>query len=211
MTEIETIHRHLVGTAADKYPSLHRLLVQQGPMFIPRRLAESLFVFLARTLINQRLSAQVANTIWQRLVKLAQAKQKPTREIFAAEYEDAIRKAGVSSGKTKALLAMRDMFADQQLGEEGLLRQADYQAVSELVTGLWGFGQWSADMTAIFYLGMPDIWPSKDGALARGLHSIFNGTPPLPLPSIAADFAPYRSYLALHIWRFLDQSKAKAS
>ena len=59
--------------------------------------------------------------------------------------------------------------------------------------------QWSADMLAIFFVALPDVWPAGDGAVDRGIRAL------LPrrrhTGKAAALYRPHRSYLALHIWR----------
>ena len=39
---------------------------------------------------------------------------------------------------------------------------------------MWGFGRWSADMLAIFYLGRLDVWPSTDGGIKTACKIFFN-------------------------------------
>jgi DNA-3-methyladenine glycosylase II len=53
-------------------------------------------------------------------------------------------------------------------------------------------------MLAIFYCRELDIWPEGDLAVVRGLKRFARRRQP---NRIAALFAPYRSLLALYMWR----------
>jgi DNA-3-methyladenine glycosylase II len=71
------------------------------------------------------------------------------------------------------------------------------------ITGLWGFGDWSAEMIAIFYLGRTNIWSEKDLILNKGINQICEQCELTP-HELLEIVDPYQSYLALHIWRYKD-------
>jgi hypothetical protein len=68
----------------------------------------------------------------------------------------------------------------------------------------WGIGQWTADMTSIFYFGEPDVWPEGDMAVYRALCRLTGNRSKASRATVASAFAPYRSFLALYLWRYLD-------
>ena len=43
----------------------------------------------------------------------------------------------------------------------------------EEINKIWGFGRWSADMIAIFYLGRMDVWPETDGGILKACKAVF--------------------------------------
>jgi DNA-3-methyladenine glycosylase II len=57
-------------------------------------------------------------------------------------------------------------------------------------------------MAAIFYFRDADVWPAGDISVQRAFAK-FSG--PLRPADAAERFAPYRSILALHMWRLLDE------
>lgn len=70
------------------------------------------------------------------------------------------------------------------------------------ISGIWGFGRWSADMISIFYLGRPDIWPETDTGIKRTAELIFR----------TADHAAIKNYVrgnetitALYLWEILNR------
>ena len=67
-----------------------------------------------------------------------------------------------------------------------------------------GIGQWTADMTSIFYFRDPDVWPEGDVGVQRGLAMIIGKRSRRTVLRIANAFSPYRSFLALYMWRVLD-------
>ena len=93
-------------------------------------------------------------------------------------------------------------LAGQLDGED--LGQMTHLGRSQRLTAIWGVGQWTADMMGIFYFGDADIWPDGDSAARKQLAMLANADE--STIDIATHFAPYRSYLALYMWR---QTKTK--
>ncbi len=79
----------------------------------------------------------------------------------------------------------------------------DEQEYRQCITNLWGFGDWSAEMIAIFYLGRTNIWSEKDLILNKGINEICSESNITP-DELLKLIDPYQSYLALHIWRNKD-------
>ena len=78
------------------------------------------------------------------------------------------------------------------------LAALDHAARSERLCRIWGIGPWSCDMLAIFYCRDLDVWPEGDLAVQRVFRSYIGRRKPA---KAAAAFAPYRSVLALYMWR----------
>ena len=79
----------------------------------------------------------------------------------------------------------------------------DDETYKKTITSLWGFGDWSAEMIAIFYLGKTNIWSEKDLILNKGINQICDQCKLTP-DELLKIVDPYQSYLALHIWRHKD-------
>ena len=58
-------------------------------------------------------------------------------------------------------------------------------------------------MALIFYFHLPDVWPEGDVAVQRTFKRLIGRRKP---KKAVARFAPYRSYLALSMWRLVDAS-----
>ena len=68
-----------------------------------------------------------------------------------------------------------------------------------------GLGDWTAGIIALFYVGHEDVFPEGDGSLKRAI-SIINDQMPRKKRQVfdPENAKPYRSYLALYLWRALD-------
>ncbi|MGV0005639.1 MAG: hypothetical protein ACNYPG_03295 [Candidatus Porifericomitaceae bacterium WSBS_2022_MAG_OTU9] len=142
------------------------------------------------------MSGQPAVAIWQRLW---QCSGGDLQGLCDSSGSKKLKACGLSSSKIKALLQLRSAFAEGLVCEDQL-RRMDHAKRSELITSLWGFGQWSADMLAIFYFRDPDVWSPGDLALCREMQHASNGSI-RKQKSILSAFTSKKSYLCLQLWR----------
>jgi DNA-3-methyladenine glycosylase II len=63
-------------------------------------------------------------------------------------------------------------------------------------------------MIAIFYFGMKDVWSNEDLSLRRALNVVAGGDAKIEA-AILEHTAPYKSYLALHLWKAVDTKVIK--
>jgi len=201
--KLKDIHAYLIERAEQFCPELLEHLHAHGPMFIPRRLSESLFLFLARMEAAKTLSAELTDSIWARLLRLSEQGGEARADAFDREFDSGGFAPKLTQEQRDVLRHLRQLFLDGLIDEQRL-HQGDYQMVRKVVSGLWGYADWSADMTAIFYFGLPDIWCEGDSSLQSGLRQILHDDHHENMEEIIAAFSPFRTYLALHIWRFLD-------
>ena len=195
------IHKKLLESAASRYPDLHKMIDLNGVIEIHPGKASELFDYLARTVVGQQLSVTAAKTIWQRVEQLAESRKVSEAALFSLENEEEIRSCGLSRSKFKAICGLTQAIKSGSLDGQQLL-SAEYEQVLEMITALWGFGSWSADMCAISFCGLKDIYPEKDVSIVNGLQKVC-GTKDSS-EQIAQAFSPYRSYLCHHIWRGMD-------
>ena len=181
---------------AGPFPPLRQLLVANGHVPLPRRRSACLYDAMARTLVGQQLSNHAAKAIWQRLWDVS--KGEPYA-LCGPSGDRKLRSCGLSATKARALLELRAAFAKGVIQERAMLK-LEHQQRSAVITSLWGFGQWSADMLAIFYFRDPDIWSPGDLALRRGLEHVSAGSVRRQR-AILSQFTPKKSYLCLHLWR----------
>lgn len=194
-----SIHNRFLVIAPDLSPALHDALDRLGPMELPVRNATPFPVHLARSVAGQQLSVKAARSIWER-VETACA-QTPLIEAFCEGRAEELRACGLSNAKVKTLLAIGQAAREGRLDGEALRSLSPAQRAAEL-TSLWGVGQWTADMANMFWFGEPDIWPDGDVAARKTLERLTS--PRRKTVRTAERFAPYRSYLALYMWRWVD-------
>ena len=202
MNEIEIrAHGHLLETSKIYSTILHRLILDNGPVSLKRRPTGSLFEFLLRTVVGQQLSTTVASKIWARLDNQRKILGVTLYDLLTDDNADAIRGCGVSKNKARALIGLREKFEHKSLTEKSLLH-ANYKDTVTIITAQWGLGQWTADMCAIFFCGMADIFPAGDAAIIKGTNILCEKK--MTIEEFSVPFSPYRSYLSQHIWLALD-------
>lgn len=199
--EAAEIHHRFVGLAEGFSPALASDLEAVGPLTLPERSADGLGRFLSRAVVGQQLSTAVARVIWSRIEALAPDAGEEILEVFQPDNADALRACGVSRAKVKALTAIREAAMAGWLGEEALRAMAPDERGRQL-KAIWGIGQWTCDMAAIFHFGDLDIWPEGDAAVARTFARYIGRRKPA---TTAARFAPQRSVLALYLWAIMNR------
>jgi DNA-3-methyladenine glycosylase II len=193
-------HTRLVAAAASLSSSLREALIRTGPLWFPEREDHGLAIYLARAVVGQQLSTHAARTIWARLEARATAAEEPLLALLRADNTAALRACGVSANKAKALIAIAEAAAAGRL-DAAPVRAMDHRARSEHLCGIWGIGQWTSDMVSIFYCRDADVWPAGDASVRRTFATFIGRRKP---ENAVRRFAPYRSILALHMWRLLD-------
>ena len=194
------IHKRMLDVATAVAPALAQPLRDFGSVGFPQREDHGLGNFLARAVIGQQISTHAARSIWGRIEDAAAAAEQSVAMFCIADNAAALKACGVSRNKIKALCCIREAELEGMLSSVEV-RAMDDAARAAHLTSIWGIGQWSCDMAAIFYCRSPDIWPLGDVAVQRTFKRYLGRRSPA---RAAARFTPYRSYLALHMWRIVN-------
>jgi len=149
--------------------------------------------------VGQQLSTKAAQSIWSRVAEAAASESRPL-DFFTPENTARLRACGLSGAKVEALLGLRFAAAEGQVDARALGRKSHAERAGTL-TRLRGIGPWTADMVSMFFFRDPDIWPLGDLAVRKTFERYVGDHKRLDLHSGAALFAPYRSFLALYMWR----------
>ena len=196
------IHSHLIEVSKKHCKPLQKLLQKNGVIEINVPKNFPLFDCLTQTVIEQQLAYSAAKTIWQRLNKAASSADQTLFQFCNQKNRANLKKIGLSGNKIKAILGARSAIKNGDLNADDL-SVMNYEKLHKTITSLWGFGNWSVDMIAIFYYGMTNIWSDQDLILNRGIKSLCEKTDLSP-EDLLQLVNPYQSYLALHIWRYKD-------
>ena len=198
----DAIHGHLVRIADDVSARLADALRIVGPVTLDDRSRDGIGYFLSRAVVGQQLSTKAARSIWRRVISTASADGLSVTALFTATNADRLRQCGVSRAKVRALCGIRDAEQAGRLSSKSLSALDQAERTRQL-RALFGVGPWTCDMASIFYYRCPDIWPEGDVAVQRTFRRLIGPRKPEPL---ARRFTPYRSYLALSMWRLVDRT-----
>ena len=198
----DKIHNHLLKISAKHCKPLESIIKANGPINIEIPADLELFDCLAQTVVEQQLSYKSAKSIWNKIKTSSEQRKIKLIDYFDTEYIANIRKDGLSKNKIKAILGAKKAVDDGEITLKRLSEMNDIE-FKKSITSLWGFGDWSAEMIAIFYLGRTNIWSEKDLILNKGINQICDQCELTP-DELLTLVDPYQSFLALHIWRHKD-------
>ena len=159
------------------------------------------FASLLRIIINQQVSVQAGQAIWQGLENGIKA---PTPEVILEVSIEDLRGCGLSRAKAGCAKELAGAILDGSLDLDGLKRLDD-DGVLEQLTRIKGIGRWTAEIYLMFALGRPDIWPSGDLALAvaaERLLDLAERPDPKKLEVIAEAWRPWRTSAAVMLWHY---------
>ncbi len=179
-------------------PVLAKIIAAVGPCTL--RPGGDPFTLLVRAIVAQMISAAAADKVSGRLFALA-GEVTPAR--LTAMGEAAIRSAGLSGSKARAILALAAAASDGTIPLDAL-GTLDDDELSAALTALPGIGPWTAEMFLLFGLGRADILPVGDFGLRAGVRDHW-GLEALPtkgeLRLMAEPWRPYRGIATWYIWR----------
>ena len=195
-------HNHLLKVGNDYCPALSQIVSNNGIIEINVDKTIDVFECLAQTVVEQQVSYKAAKSIWKKVKASAASKGFDLIDYFDEKNKSSLRNDGLSQNKIKSIMGAKKAINDGLISLEKL-EQLSYDDYKKLIKNLWGFGDWSAEMIAIFYLGRTNVWSDGDLMLSKGINEICLDTETSPQQLIDM-VDPFQSYLALHIWRHKD-------
>ena len=200
-----TIHSHFRSVDPILYTHVH--LIDEMTLSISR----TPFVDLIEGITSQQLSEKAGATIFGRLKKLfPSGRITPDRVLAIADQQ--LRDVGVSWSKAAYIKAIASAVKSKKISFKMLERLSDEEVIKALVQ-VKGVGRWTAEMFLMFSLGREDIFSYGDLGLRRGMQKIygFKYEPTLKqMEKITSRWAPFRTYGARILWRYLDSGLMKS-
>lgn len=167
------------------------------------RTGTSKFAAMILHITGQRISAAAAFTIYDRITAASGA--PPDASSLLTLGPARLRAVGLSDAKTRCLLELAGRQEAGLIDLESMSAHTDDEVTSALVA-IPGIGLWSAQAFLLRQLHRPDVLPATDTGIRRAIGREWN----LPRPptrhqvgTMAAAWAPYRSYAAALLWRSL--------
>jgi len=189
---------------AERDEALGRVIDRVGPCTLALR-AGTPFQALLRSIVYQQLAGAAATTIHGRVQALFDG--PPTPHALLDLSDEALRGAGLSRNKTKAA---NDLAAKALVGtvpDRATLDAMANEAIIDRLTAVWGIGPWTVEMLLIFYLGRPDVLPTTDLGIRKGVMQTYalDDLPPASVVSARGEpWRPYRSVASWYLWRAAD-------
>ena len=196
----EDIHKQIQAVASTLSPELGFAIKQNGSLKLVAKQDRPFAEQLCRTVVGQQLSLKAAASIWGRLVTSVPVGKNLTDYLTRADSA-VLRNCGLSGAKARTVVAIAQAAQSNQLDSK-VLSALSHAERTKSLTALWGIGQWTADMMGIFYFADADIWPDGDVTARKTLEKLTSKR--RKTSRTAVQFSPYRSYLALHMWRYVD-------
>jgi len=198
----EVAHQHLLQIGKEHCQLLNKIVSNNGVIEIKVDRSVDTFECFAQTVVEQQLSYKAAKSIWNKIKSTSKEMKLDLIDYFDEENTLLLRKNGLSQNKIKSILGAKKAINDGLISLE-ILESLPYDDYRKLIKSLWGFGDWSAEMISIFYLGRTNVWSDGDLILRKGIDEICSESKITP-DELLKLIDPYQSYLALHIWRNKD-------
>lgn len=186
-------------------PVLADLIERFGPYRL--RPGNDPYGALVRAVLFQELAGAAALAIQRRFLALyGNEGSFPEPERLLATPEEVLRGAGISRQKVAYLRDIALHVHEGRLDFAGLKSRPDEEVVARL-TAVKGIGEWTAHMFLMFELGRPDVLPTGDYGVRKGMKLAY-GLADLPTAGearrIGAPWAPYRSVGSWYMWRVVE-------
>ncbi|KAL4437561.1 hypothetical protein ABPG77_003542 [Micractinium sp. CCAP 211/92] len=184
-------------------PKLAPLIQQLGP---PERLlgkGGSNFATLSKAIVFQQLATTAAAVIYGRVLAACSCTEWLSPAAVLAAPTAALRQAGLSERKVSYLQDLAAHFSDGRLSD-ARIAEMDEAALERALCQVRGIGLWTCHMHAMFHLGSPDVLPTGDLGVRRGMQVLY-GLKELPdaaaMEAVAEKWRPFRSLGSYYMWK----------
>ena len=169
------------------------------------RAVEEGFETLAKIIIGQQISTNVARSISEKLRKDGMLSEKKLSSISIEK----LKLYGLSSQKSHYLKNLAILAIKNEI-DMNSLNKLKSDEVTNLLIKIKGIGHWTINNYKIFALQDTNAWPSADLALQEAVKKI-KGLEVRPnekeMEKIGAVWKPYRGAAALFLWHFYNKVK----
>lgn len=158
------------------------------------------FSGLVHIVLEQQVSTASGMAAFRKLAACLAGRVEADR--FSALDPTTLRRCGFSRQKAAYCSALAGAILEGRLDLTAIDR-LDTEKALACLTSHRGIGRWTAEIYLMLSCGRPDLWPSGDLALRRGLQRLkaLPDTPsPAALDTMAEAWRPHRSLAARLIW-----------
>ena len=197
MVNKEHAHRQIIQELSEPEEQIFRDFIEnQKPIELTIK-KEMLSIFLAKNIIGQQLSTKAANSIWCKIEK--KILEYNIKKVNQFTVERFLTSNGVSRRKAQyisGIIVSKDFKHHRRYYMK--YSEVDFE---ELLMSRKGIGIWTFGMTKIFFMGNQDQILVNDLGVQKAYKKINIGN---DISEWSKKFKPYRSYLCIYLWKFLD-------
>ena len=165
------------------------------------------FQSLAKIIIGQQISTNVASNIYNKLLMDDILNEKKIQMLTI----DNLKKYGLSSQKSFYIKNLADLIQKKKLDLSNLKKHSS-EEISNLLIKVKGIGHWTINNYKIFVLQDINAWPSADLALQEAV-KIIKKLELRPnhdeMEKLGNDWIPYRGAASLFLWHFYNKVKVE--
>jgi DNA-3-methyladenine glycosylase II len=169
---------------------------------------KNLCVRLMASIMSQQLNTKVATVIYKRFLELYSQKEPTPKQVL--DTSDALlRSIGLSNAKVNYVKNTASFWLEEQIDDEVLMQKEEDEIIITL-TKIKGVGRWTTEMLLMFSMGKPDVFAADDLGIQQAMCKLYNidsGNKKLmkqKMQEISSEWAPFRTYACLHLWRWKD-------
>ena len=166
---------------------------------------------LVKSIIYQQLSGKAANTIYQRFRNLYPHDNIIDPQRVYQTPLQTLKSIGLSERKATYIQGLSYKWSSDEIKWSRFAYMSD-EEISLVLKTVRGIGQWTVDMFLIFSLKRPDVFPTGDLGIRKGLHILchLNDLPASDeMLKIAEKWRPFRSLATLYLWKIADNNISK--
>lgn len=189
---------------------LKKLIQQHGTFKLKKK--KDLCLYLCYSIMSQQLSTKVAEVIKNRFLDLYGCEPTP-QQILNTPFEK-LRAIGMSNAKVSYVQNVARFDMEKGMSHQKLSKLSNEEAIAYL-TQIKGVGRWTAEMLLMFALCREDLFAIDDLGLRSAVIDLYDlkhrkkKTMDASILKISEQWAPYRTYACLYLWRWKDNPPLK--
>lgn len=193
-----------------KDKKIKKLIQQHGAFNLKKK--KDLCLYLCYSIMSQQLSTKVAEVIKNRFLDLYGCEPTP-QQILNTPFEK-LRAIGMSNAKVCYVQNVARFEMEKGMSHKKLSKLSNEEVI-EYLTQIKGVGRWTAEMLLMFALCREDLFAIDDLGLRNAVIDLYElkhrkkKTMDASILKISQQWAPYRTYACLYLWRWKDNPPLK--
>jgi DNA-3-methyladenine glycosylase II len=194
-----------------KDDKLKKLIKEHGVFKLEKK--KNLCLYLCYSIMSQQLSTKVAKVIRQRFLDLYGGNEPTPQQIVDTPFEK-LRGIGMSNAKVSYVQNVAKFEIEKGMDHKKLAKLSNEEVI-EYLTQIKGVGRWTTEMLLMFALCREDVFALDDLGLQNAVIGLYElkhrkkKTLQASLLKISEQWAPYRTYACMYLWRWKDNLPLK--